>query len=207
MKIMTGVVKFLKNCSGSIMMESVVLLPVVLLVLMAAVQFAHIFFARQITRYAAYSAARSGRVALTPAAARENALKAARQACSMLALSAPAGNNGSPYALPWLGEVAGSQNLDEKISVNCSPEGSPDGAFATEVVMNFPLVVPVVNSFLSGLLKFRDEVNPEPVGGVTPDIIQDGTLRSFARVSEGDIFPHITIKSRALLPANPQLAD
>ena len=201
--MISGVKRFFENQQGSVMMESIVLLPVVLLVLMATVQFAHIFFARQITRYAAYSAARSARVAYTPSVAENNARNSARQVCAMLSLTAPQGSTGVLYALPWLGEVAGSQNLDEKLSVSCSPEGTPDGAFAAEVMMDFPLVVPVINSFLSGLLKFRDEIAP----ALYQDVIQEGTPRSFARKYEGDIFPHITITSRALVPANPALAD
>lgn len=203
---MTTLRSFYKSAKGSVMMESVLMLPIMLIALMAAVQIAHIFFARHITEYAAFSAARSGRVALTPAVASENALKAAKQACSILALTAPAGHSGALYALPWLGEVAGSQNLDNKLSVRCPLDSAPRGAFAAEVTMHFPLVVPVVNQFLSGILKFRDEVLPQSASATSPGILEEGTPHSYSRSYDGDVFPHITITRRALVPANPPLA-
>lgn len=203
---MTTLRSFYKSAKGSVMMESVLMLPIMLLALMAAVQIAHIFFARHITEYAAYSAARSGRLALTPAVALENALKAAKQSCSIIALTAPAGHSGALYALPWLGEVAGSQNLDNKISVSFPAASVPQGAFAAEVTMHFPLVVPVVNQFLSGILKFRDEVLPPSNSPDSPGILEEGTPYSYHRSYDGDIFPHITITRRALVPANPPLA-
>lgn len=200
--------KFFENAEGSVMMESIIMLPVVLLALMAAVQFAHIFFARQITDYAAFSAARSGRFALSESVAQENALKSAKQICSIISLSAPQGASGVLFALPWLGEVAGSQALDSKLAVNCSPANTPAGAFAAEVTMNFPLVVPLVNTFLSGVLKFREKVNPVfSTSSVGFGRFHEGTPHGFIRTFDQDVFPHITITRRALVPANPTLAD
>ena len=199
---------FLKNVKGSVMMESIIMLPVVLLALMAAVQFAHIFFARQITGYAAFSAARSVSFAMSASVAQSNALNSAKQICSIISLSAPANTTAPLFALPWLGEVAGSQALDDKISVNCAPENTPDSGSAAEVTMKFPLVVPVVNWFLSGVLKFRDHVNP--TFSTSKDgfkTIVEGSLNEYSSRIGNDIFPHITITRRAVVPANPKLAD
>ena len=187
---------------GSVMMESIILLPFVLIALMAAIQFAHIFFARQITEYAAFCAARAGRVGFSESI-RNNAFNAAKQICSIISLSAPSGSTGVLYALPWLGEVPGSQALESKLAVNCSSDIFSGQAFAAEVTMHFPLVVPVVNQFISGLFKFRDEVHP--LAWQSP--LQEGTFRSYSRTFENDIFPHIVITRKALVPANPALAD
>lgn len=198
---MTLVARLGASEKGSVMMESIIMLPVMLIAFMAALQIAQILFARQLTEYAAISAARAGRNALSPAVAQSNALSAAKQVCSILSLTAPAGSTGALYALPWLGEVDGTQNLDSKLSVSISPSDTPANAFGAEVTMNFPLLVPVVNQFLSGLLKFRDNVDSDE------NFIQEGSLNSFARTYEGDVFPHITITRKAIVPANPALAD
>jgi hypothetical protein len=104
--------------------------------------------------------------------------------------------------------VAGSQALDDKISVNCAPENTPDSGSAAEVTMKFHLVVPVVNWFLSGVLKFRDHVNP--TFSTSKDgfkTIVEGSLNEYSSRIGNDIFPHITITRRAVVPANPKLAD
>lgn len=200
---MFGVKHFIVCTRGGVMMESVIMMPIMLLALMAAVQFAHIIFARQVTGYAAYCAARSGRSAMSPSVASENALNAAKQVCSIISLVPPANSTGAAYTLPWLGEAPGSQALDSKLSVTCPLGSAPAGAFAAEVTMHFPLVVPVVNSFLSGFLKFRDVITPDPKG-----MLREGTPHAFAKkFTDDDIFPHIIITRRALLPANPPLTD
>ena len=192
---------FLKNkiCSeqGSVLVESVLLLPVVLLVFMAAAQFAHIFYARQIVEYASYSGARAGRLGSADTI-QTNAYNAARQICSLIALTAPAGSAVENVTLPWLGEVAGSQNLDEKLSVSCTEQ--PGESVTCTVQMDFPLVVPVVREFIAGVLRFSD-IN-------SSSLLAAGTTKpDFVVYHAGDGFPHLRFTRSAVVAKNFQVAD
>lgn len=188
-----------KICSeqGSVLVESVLLLPVVLLVFMAAAQFAHIFYARQIVEYASYSGARAGRLG-SGDTIQTNAYNAARQICSLLALTAPAASGGENITLPWLGEVAGSQNLDEKLSVNCTEQ--PGESVTCTVQMDFPLVVPVVREFIAGMLHFTS-VNDGK-------LLAAGTSKpDFIVYHANDGFPHLRFIRSAVVAKNFQVAD
>ena len=54
-----GVFKKMKNDKGSVLMEAIICLPVLLLLSLGVAQFAHIWYCRAIVHYAAYSAARA----------------------------------------------------------------------------------------------------------------------------------------------------
>ena len=114
-----------KEDGGSVLMESVLLLPVFLLILMTSVQFAHIMFANYLTCYASYNAARSGSLARNPSDAEWNALRSATQVCSVLSLTASEGSTGTCYTLPWLGSVAGSEDLTKKVFNKCKKSNNP----------------------------------------------------------------------------------
>ena len=192
---------FLKDkiCSeqGSVLVESVLLLPVVLLVFMAAAQFAHIFYARQIVEYASYSGARAGRLGSADTI-QTNAYNAARQICSVIALTAPAGSAGDAVTLPWLGEVAGSQNLDEKLSVDCTEQ--PGESVTCTVQMDFPLVVPIVREFVAGLLRFTAAGDGRLLTGGAP-------RPDFIVYHANDGFPHLRFIRSAVVAKNFQVAD
>ena len=188
-----------KICSeqGSVLVESVLLLPVVLLVFMAAAQFAHIFYARQIVEYASYSGARAGRLGSADTI-QTNAYNAARQICSLIALTAPAGSAGENLTLPWLGGIAGSQNLDEKLSVTCTEQ--PGESVTCTVQMDFPLVVPVVREFIAGVLRFTN-INEST-------LIAPGTQKpDFIVYHADDGFPHLRFTRSAAVAKNYQVTD
>ena len=54
--------RFCRNTSGSILMEFVLVIPILYMLIFGIIQFAYIFLAKQLTFYAAYSAARSALV-------------------------------------------------------------------------------------------------------------------------------------------------
>ena len=188
-----------KICSeqGSVLVESVLLLPVILLVFMAAAQFAHIFYARQIVEYASYSGARAGRLG-SAETIQTNAYNSARQICSLIALTAPAGFAGENLTLPWLGEIAGSQNLDDKLTVTCTE--NPGESVTCTVQMDFPLVVPVVREFIAGVLRFSDLDADQ--------MLTAGTQKpAFVVYHSGDGFPHLRFTRSAVVAKNFQVAD
>lgn len=182
---------------GSVLMESVLLMPVVLLVFMTAAQFAHIFFARQLVEYAACSGARAGRLGSADTI-RSNAENAAVQICSVLSLTAPQGTLSEPVTLPWIGVVPGSQALLEKLRVECIE--TPGESVTCTVQMDFPLVVPVVREFVAGLVR---------ITAIGEEIMLEKTAAQadYAVAYSGDSFPHIRIRRSAIAPKLWQCAD
>ena len=182
---------------GSVLMESILLLPVVLLSFMAAAQFAHIYFARYMIEYAAYSGARAGRLG-SAAAIQTNAYNAAGQVCSILALT-PAGTlAGDPLTLPWFGTIEGSQSLAEKLQVDCTED--PGKSITCTVRMDFPLVVPVVREVVAGLVRFT-EVGSKKFLTLSEHPAPDTILYT------GNPFPHLRFKRSVTVPRNYQIAD
>ena len=88
-----------KNDKGSVLMESVICLPVLLLLSLAAAQFAHLWYCRTIVHYAAFSAARA---AVTAPRGQENAQarRAAEIVCAPIAFTDPVG--GDDFGLPGI---------------------------------------------------------------------------------------------------------
>ncbi len=130
------------------MMEAVILLPILLGAFLAAGQFAHIWYARQMVRYAAYSGSRAAARA-GDAGAEVAAKDAARRACAMISLTAKAESAGTDAVLPYIGTAAGSKDVDAKMNVTL--EQVSGHYTAVTVRMDFPLVFPVVNRLLAGL--------------------------------------------------------
>jgi Flp pilus assembly protein TadG len=75
-----------KGASGTVLMEFIMAFPIVLTLMLAVVQFAHICIARQVVHYAAYSAARAAMVT-TEVEAPDDAKEAAARICSAITLS------------------------------------------------------------------------------------------------------------------------
>ena len=182
---------------GSVLMESILLLPVVLLSFMAAAQFAHIYFARYMIEYAAYSGARAGRLG-SAASIQTNAYNAAGQVCSVLALTSAGTLAGDPLTLPWLGTIEGSQSLAEKLQVTCTEE--PGKSITCTVRMDFPLVVPVVREVVAGLVRFTEVGSRKMLS--RPEHPASDTV-----VYPGDSFPHLRFKRSATVPRNYRIAD
>ena len=181
---------------GSVLMESILFLPVVLLSFMAAAQFAHIYLARHMIEYAAYSGARAGRLG-SAAAIQTNAYNAAQQICSILSLTA-AGASGEPLTLPWLGTIEGSQSLAEKLQVTCTED--PGKSVTCTVRMDFPLVVPVARDVIAGLIKFTG-VGSKTLLALSEYPAPDTILYT------GNPFPHLRFKRSVTVPRNYQIAD
>jgi hypothetical protein len=140
----------MKRDDGSLLMEAVVCLPVLLVLILGCMQIAHIWFARQIVQYAAYSASRA--LLVIPDEEQERALKpggsafkAASYVCAWIALSQPRGSR--EVEVPGWGAVPGSGGMEEKLELNLEhPAGKWDPMVT--VKFDFPLVMPVAGHLI-----------------------------------------------------------
>ena len=170
-----------KSNTGSVLLESVVLLPVVLFTLLASGQFAHIWYARQMVNYAAFAAARAQRAGIDTDAA-------AQSVCAVLAIT----GSDAPFEHPFAGTIpGGSAAADSGRTVVAA--SSTQRYHKARVDFRFPLIVPVVNSFVAGVYKIVYDNNGSQIS-------VDNPAASPFTMDDGDIFPYITITGTALLP-------
>jgi hypothetical protein len=148
-----------KGASGTVLMEFIMAFPIVLTLMLAVVQFAHICIARQVVHYAAYSAARTAMVT-TEAEAPAAATNAAARICSAITLSESVDeyNNrigaagGDPAAF-----IAARRKT--RATVTMAPD---QWNIKATVYHNFGLVVPIVGQMLGwGLTLWGDNAYQE----------------------------------------------
>ena len=139
------------DSNGSMLMEAVVCIPVLLVMILGCMQIAHIWFARQLVQYAAYASARV--LLSTPDQDCEKAVKtggaawkAAAQVCSWVALSQPEGSKG--IDIPGWGAVPGSGNMERKLKLELGTAGDK---WTPKVTVNFdfPLVMPIAGHIIA----------------------------------------------------------
>ena len=158
----------LKDDKGSVLMEAIICLPVLLLLSLGVAQFAHIWYCRTIVHYAAYCGARA---VLTAPAGKNKELTAARSAveivCAPIAFMNPTG--GTDFSLPGITPPAPGENNsiqgsgavrfkkdnnsthdDNILQVSVStPE---DWHRQVDVVMKVPLLVPFAGQIIGQLV-------------------------------------------------------
>ena len=191
---------------GSILMETVLVLPLLFLLIFGIIQFAHIWIAKQMTAYAAYCATRAIMVVPKPEkqAAAQNA---AETALSWINL-ADAGN-GDEITIPGWGKIGGSgKSRHEDGAANPRVEieiikdrdssrldGEKSRVAAVEVKFRFPLLMPgmAVNKIIATCAEFKGYSSDRPEfyrdlneRAGTPELI--------------DGWPHIVIKQTCVLP-------
>lgn len=140
----------MKRDEGSLLMEAVVCLPVLLVLILGCMQIAHIWFARQIVQYAAYTASRALLVvpnnehakALKPGG---SAFKAAANICGWVALSQPPGSR--EFEIPGWGGIPGSGGIERKLELSMT---QPKGEWypVVTVKFDFPLVMPIAGQLI-----------------------------------------------------------
>ena len=103
---------------GSVLMESILVFPLLLLLISMILQYAHIWTARQITAYAAYCATRA--IMTVPAKEKQDAANyAARLACSWMALASLPGSSprsGGSSKKVHVGKLSGDMSGGAEIS-------------------------------------------------------------------------------------------
>jgi len=135
--------------SGSVMLEFVLAAPVVLTLILACMQFAHIWMAKQVVHYAAFCAARATLVCKESEFNRA-AEQAARQVCAWIVHGETAGEPAK--RIPGWGEIPGSGGAERKTrlrSVRNVGRWNIETTVEHDFALLFPLVGPMIGWALS----------------------------------------------------------
>ena len=128
---------------GSVMLEFVLAFPLVLTLMLACMQFAHIWMAKQVVNYAAFCAARATLVC-EKGAYRAAAQRAAEQACAWI--SEGTDNREGDKRIPGWGEIPGSGGVARKTRVRVEEEGRWNVKVTVE--HDFGLIFPIVGPMI-----------------------------------------------------------
>ncbi len=172
--------KFLDNSAGSMLMETVLVMPLVLSLVFGALQFAHIYIARQVVNYAAFSAARAT-LSVPVGQEEENAMSAAKRILCWLLLSPDSMRDGAQMPNPE------SEEVSKRIELTLSREGWNQ---AVELRFAFPLVMPIAAQIIGYAMNI-------PAYDFTPEA-RGGHIGEMALV--GSDMPHIFLTERCALP-------
>jgi len=179
-----------KGASGTVLMEFIMAFPIVLTLMLAVVQFAHICIARQVVHYAAYSAARAAMVT-TEAEAPTAATNAAARICSSITLSESIADYNDRVNFP--GEKQAFSAARRKTRVTVDFNSNPWNIKAT-VEHDFGLIVPIVGQMLGwGLTLWGDK--PDDGYKITK---KDMTGNKYVGKDAID-YPHITLIETVLM--------
>lgn len=138
---------------GSVLLESVLILPVLMMIIFFMIQFPFVLLAKQMTYYAAYCGARSTLV-YNPLDYRTDTGKSGvvhRTACTVLAWISHSTTGSSPIRIPVRGgqseyEIPRSDNVYNQVTVAITePPGESLEEIPTvtvDVYFDFPLLIP-----------------------------------------------------------------
>ena len=197
---------------GSILMEAVICLPVLLLVSLGVAQFAHIWLCRTMVQYAAYCGARA---TLTAPYGDDNELRWARNAaevaCAPIAFINEASDAYPDFALPGIvpfnreidSEISGSGSVRNAaiLEVTLAPRDEngekipldPQWHRGVEVTMAVPLLFPLAGPVIGKTMQlfaggsFAPGAHPQGPDGVTTTLIGN------------ELFPRIRLRERAYI--------
>lgn len=198
-------------------METVLVMPLLLLLIFGILQFAQIWMARQMVVYAASCAARAMTVVL-PEEQADAADKAAKQALSWLCLAETTGES-SEQALPGVeiagwGRIPGSGSVDRRVAVgvlsnsvanvafdgrNVAFDGADDkNPFVGAMVsFRFPLLIPgmAINTIIGN---FANRQNARP--GVSADFYGNLARANENPIVDIDGWPYVDLRETFVLP-------
>lgn len=183
-----------RDCGG-VAMEFVLAFPLVLLLILGAVQASHLWAARTVVHYAAYCAARAGLVCREAEFGSPTGPKrAAERVCSWVVMGeqSPAGR----MQLPGWGPIPNSGSVADKTRVTVSK--FDDWNVEAEVQLDFAMIVPIVGPLIAW------SVNPFPYYDPSMEFgnpyrkrfVMAGSGRSYPDMVS---YPHITLRDRASL--------
>lgn len=170
----------MKGENGSMLLETVVVMPFLVALAFGALQMAHIFAARQVVSYAAYAAAR----ATLPAEngkEKDEAEKAARRVLCFLAAAPDSLHDGVMMPDPESRAVK-----DRILSLNVKQD---DWSREVDLKFAFPLVMPLAAQILAYQFDLTDYSMKQPGRNISTETFGD----SF----EG---PHLVFHERIRLP-------
>ena len=132
---------------ASILMEAVIVLPVLVMLIFAVIQFANILMVQQLVEYAAYCGARAT-LTCNAVLATGKATRAALRVLAPVSLSEEDDDSDTgPHDYPGWGKLKGTKNLEDQVEVELMPP--PIVAADTvkyvgcKVTFRYPLLVPV----------------------------------------------------------------
>jgi len=132
---------------GSILMEAVIVLPVLLMLIFAIFQFANVMMVQQLVEYAAYCGARAT-LTCRPAQAPTHAKEAAKRILAPVSLSKEDDDSKTgPHAYPGWGNLKGTKDLDDRVEVDLSPSPMTTAPslhyVGCKVKFDYPLIIPI----------------------------------------------------------------
>lgn len=189
------------------MMETVIVMPILLLLVFMIIQFAHIWIARQLVVYAAYCGARSLLVISpddTDPTPREAVQTAAEIALSWVCLADSPGKAGeSRLGVPGWGEIPGSGSKCRRVNAEVLSDGNDDARpyAAVRVTFKFPLLIPgmAVNAILGNQVNGNRE-GKRPATDGKADFYRDLATMADKPVADEDGWPFITMTETCVLP-------
>ena len=170
----------MNQASGSVLMETVVAMPLLVALVFGALQLAHIHIGRQVVSYAAYAAARAT-LPLENGKEEEAARKAAQRILCWLTASADSNHDGVLMPDPESNAVK-DRILDFKVTQN-------DWSREVELKFAFPLVMPLAAQIIAY------QFNPV-------ELTKGETGSHISTQKFGDSFtgPHLIFHERISLP-------
>lgn len=149
--------------SGSVMLESVMVLPILLLLIFFLIQLSFLLLAKQMTYYAAYCGARAALV-YNPQDYSGNGGVVHRAACTVLAWISQSTTGSEPLTIPSdSGEyrIPRSENIENQVSVEIQEGLQTDNTPIVTVTVNFqcPLLIPIGGRTIAWLSGAGDSVD------------------------------------------------
>ena len=190
---------------GSILMETVLVMPLLLLLIFGILQFAQICMARQFVVYAAACAARAMTV-VQPSEQADAADKAAKLALSWLCLAEDDSESGNAgVEVPGWGIIPGSRSVDRRVTVTFPRDDEGDRYDGTKdkypfvavsVGFKFPLLIPgmAINTILGN---FANRDQPLAKGF---DFYDNLAQASSNPIVDIDGWPYVKFEETCILP-------
>ena len=165
---------------GTVLMESVLALPILTLLIFAIAQFALIFYAQMVTHYAAYNAARAALV-YHPAeyssngrffASKGPCWEAAVSSLSWVSSSVDGGGGSLRAAIPGWGVIPNSSHVENQVRIDAGKSaegGDSEPCIKILLTFDFPLHVPVIGKMISYMLNTTGDEDMWTPTGWSPD--------------------------------------
>jgi Flp pilus assembly protein TadG len=169
------------------MLEFIIAFPLILTLIMACMQFAHIWMGKQVVHYAAFCAARAALVCERSEWKRAGQ-QAAEQVCAWVVNGMTAGE--TDKKIPGWGEIPGSGGVGRKTRVTVDPVGAWNVKAVVE--HDFALIMPIAGPMIGWL------VNPWDSGNEYSEQRADDT----GNTGDADSirYPHIKFVETVYLP-------
>ena len=183
---------------GSILMETVLVMPLLLLLIFGIIQFAQIWMARQFVAYAAACSARAITV-VHPDEQADAANESARLALSWLCFAETDAESGAPgVEVAGWGRIPGSGSAGRRVSATVLYDGSDDAnpVAGVRVGFRFPLLIPgmAINTILGNFANRNQQL------AQSADFYDNMAQASSNPVVDIDGWPYVNLSETCILP-------